>query len=92
MHLIIAKHICFWLDHFVGSHEFKIVTSIRMAPNGRTTTCFSTTTKTIYMIIPKPKLRSVPPFAKECIYITPPMVLAKTPNQPKRGHGLGYTK
>jgi len=46
-------------------------------------------TNIIYKIFPKPRLRSVPPFAKLCIYITPPMVLAKAPEEPKRGHGIG---
>jgi hypothetical protein len=48
-------------------------------------------TNIVYKIIPKPNPRSVSPSAKECIYTTPPMVLAKAPNEPKRGHGLGST-
>jgi hypothetical protein len=49
-------------------------------------------TNIVYKIIPKPKLRSVPPSTKECIYITPPMVLVRTLNEPKRGHELRSTK
>nr|YP_006234274.1 hypothetical protein HusqMp31 [Phlegmariurus squarrosus]YP_006234353.1 hypothetical protein HusqMp113 [Phlegmariurus squarrosus]AEV55745.1 hypothetical protein HusqMp31 [Phlegmariurus squarrosus]AEV55794.1 hypothetical protein HusqMp113 [Phlegmariurus squarrosus] len=34
-------------------------------------------------IISKPELGSVPPPGKECVYITPPMVLAKAPSEAK---------
>jgi hypothetical protein len=46
----------------------------------------------VYRINIKPKLRSVEPPVNECMYITPPTVVAKAPSEPEIGHGLGSTK
>ena len=46
----------------------------------------------VYRINMKPKLRSVAPPWNGCMYITPPMVVAKALSEPEIGCGLGSNK